>query len=139
RRAPEAGSRLAAAASLGRGADGLGPERLGLGQDLVPEAIAGPRERERGMRVQALELLGARGARDAEPERVAAVRPGQARREPDSERALFLGRLPETLGQLRIGAGPGAETLDASGSLEARDCSDQVPARQVVGRRERLA
>jgi hypothetical protein len=43
----------------------LRPERLDLGEDPLAERVAGAGERERSMRVQALETAGARLAPDA--------------------------------------------------------------------------
>jgi hypothetical protein len=50
---------------MSRSTAGLGPESGQLGEDAVTELVAGPRESERGMGVQALEAPGACRAADA--------------------------------------------------------------------------
>src|SRR5919198_3492291 len=115
-----------------------GPEGLDLGKDELAQKIAGTRERERRVRVKALELGRAGRSTDPELERrafVAAFSGGE--RPPDL--ALLRGRPLETRGYVRIRAGALAPTLDAACRLEPRHSGDEVPTRQVVGRRKRLA
>ena len=103
------------------------PERLKLGEDRLAEHVARPGQRVGRVRVQALERPCARlGATDSE-------------RELGPEPPLLLVRFLEARRELRILGRACAPTLDAPGRLEPRDRGDERRARQVEGRRERLA
>ena len=115
------------------------PQRVELGDDALAELVAGAREREAGVGVQALERAAAAGAADAEVERGAAVTAGLAGRELAADDARLLvggGEARRELGVVVRGRRP---ALDAARRLEPRDRSDEVAARDVVRRRERLA
>src|SRR6266849_585907 len=132
RRRPQARQRQAAAnassdQTLVRAAAIVWPERPKLGEDRLAERVARPGQRVRRVRVQALERPRARlGATDSE-------------RELGTEPPLLLVRLLEARRELRILSRACTPPLDAPGCLEPRDRGDERRARQVEGRRERLA
>jgi hypothetical protein len=90
------------------------------------------------VRVQALQRAGATRAADAEVERGATVTAGRAGRELAADRALLLVSLRPALGKLRILRGRARPAFDTADALEPGDCGDEVAARDVVRRRERL-
>ncbi len=102
------------------------PERLDLRQDPLAELVAGPREREGRVRVQALEPAGARLT-------------GDPARQLGSKAALLLVPALGAFSQLRVLAHETAPALDAARGLEPGDRGDEVAAGDVVGGRERLA
>src|SRR5437016_1301473 len=124
---------LLAAASVQR------PQGLELRDDARAELVAGAREREPGMGVQAFERARASGAADAEVERGAVVAAHVPRCERAPDAAGLLVGAGETVGQDRVGRGGRRPPLDAAGRLEPRDRGDKPAARDVVRRRERLA
>src|SRR5437764_2892583 len=89
--------------------------------------------------MQALQRPGAPGAADTEIERGAAVAACLARRELAADSALVFVRLRAACGELGVSLGRTRPALDAACRLEPRDRGDEVPARDVVRRRERLA
>ena len=105
----------------------------------LTEAVARAGEREGHVRVEALE--GRRVARSADPEveRCAAVGPRLAGRELPADTALLLGGALEIVPELRVRRDGFAPPLDAARGLEPRHRGDEVGAREVVRRRERLA
>src|SRR5262245_21316229 len=121
-------------AALGR------PERLWqFRNDSLTELIARIGQGERSMRVQALEAPRVAGATDPELERRPAIRPRAAGGELAPYPALLLARLVQAPGEVWMVLDPLAPRLHAAGSLEPRDGGDEVAAREVVRRRERLA
>src|SRR5579864_8871170 len=113
-------------------ATAIRPERVELGDDALAEHVAGACERERGVRVQALERARAAGAADAELERRAAVAARFSRCERAANYALFVVRLPAARGELGVVASGCAPALDAAGCLETRDGGDEMAAGDVV-------
>src|SRR4051794_13494823 len=85
-----------------------GPERLDLGQDALAELVAGPGERERCVRVQALEPPGPRLA----PDPAGKLGP---------EAPLLFVRGLQARAQLGVFLGEPAPALDAAGRLDPRD------------------
>ena len=118
----------------------LGPERLDLGEDPLAELVARPGERERDVRVQALELPRVRRAADPE-RRARRRRRGRSSRRPARAARAAAPRSPRSRLSARSGSRRCrlAPALDAAGRLEARDRGDEVAAGQLVRRRERLA
>ena len=102
------------------------PERLDLGEDPLAELVARPGERERRVRVEALETAGARLAADPA---------GQLR----AEAPLLLVCLLDARAELGILPRQPAPALDSARGLEPGDRGDEVRAGQLEGRRERLA
>ena len=80
------------------------------------------------MRVEALELLGPRGATDAELERRPTLVTDSAARQLAADRPLLLGCSGQARGKLGILGERGAPPLDAAGGLEARDGGNGSPA-----------
>jgi len=114
-----------AADAVGRAAAVRRPERLDLREDPLAELVAGPRERERGVGVQALEpTRSGAGAADAEVE----LR---------SQRTLLLVGVLEARAQLRILGRDACPALDSARGLDAREGRDEERARQPVRRRKR--
>src|SRR5207247_1057472 len=103
-----------------------GPERLDLGEDPLPELVAGTGEREGGVRVQTLQP--ACPGLAADPTRK--LRP---------ETTLLVVRRLDTRAQLRVVLREPAPALDAPGRLEPGDGLDEMRTGQVVAGRERLA
>jgi hypothetical protein len=104
----------------------LRPERLDLGEDPLAKGVAGARERERSVRVEALEAAGARLA--ADPTRQ--LRP---------QAPLLFVRSLDACAELLVLHGQAAEALDSACRLEAGDRRDEVRAREPERRREGLA
>src|SRR5438128_9441134 len=97
-----------------------------FGEDPVAELVAGARKRESGVRVQALEAAGARGAPD--PDRQLWT---------DAQLLLLSGvQARRKIGVFAHGFRP---TLDTTRCLEPRDRGDEVRTRQPVRRGERIA
>src|ERR687898_342159 len=123
-----------------RGAAAVGRPRLGnLGEHALAERVAGSGERVGDVRVQALQLVWRARASDPEVERCAPVHATSVSRELVPESPLLLGRTHERLGEPFVSVSRGAPALDAAGSLDPRDRGDEVPACDVVRRREGLA
>ena len=80
-------------------ATALGPERLQLGQDPLAELVAGVREREGCVRVQALEAAGPARAADAKVERRTLVAARAPRGQAAPDRTLLLLRSSQTVRQ----------------------------------------
>src|SRR5581483_4972460 len=125
--------------SLAQCAAPLGPERLDLRDDPRPELVAGTGERVGGVGVQALQAAAPARAGDAEVERGAAVPSLLPAGELAAHAALLLVGGGEARRELRLGAHGLAPALDPSRRLEPRHGGDEVAAREVVRRRERLA
>ena len=96
-------------------------------------------ERERHVRVEALETLQLARATDAEVERRAAVVAAPVARQRMADRPLQRVRHLDGRTQLRVGDDDGAPALDPTGGFDPRDSRDEVLAGEVVGRRERRA
>src|SRR5262249_55694784 len=120
------------------GAAPLGPARLDFREDALAELVAGTGERKGHVRMEALETSPTARAADAERERGAAGAAGRVAGELRSQQPLLLVAGREARGQGRLGARRGAPALDAAGCFEAGHGRDQIPAREVVRRRERL-
>lgn len=103
------------------------PQRLDLGQDPPAELVSGPGERERRVRMQALQAprAGARAGDSA----------GELRAQP----LLLLVRTLETRTQLLVFRRRAAPALDSTRRLESGDGGDEVRAGEVEGGRERFA
>src|SRR5690242_17445609 len=97
----------------------VGPQRLELRDDALAELVrAGMREREAGVRVQALQRARAgRGAADAELEARAAVLAGLAGGECLADAALLVVRADEAVPQLLLLPRCGRPALDAARRL----------------------
>jgi len=115
------------------------PQRRDLGDDPLPELVARARERERRVRVQALERTGASGAADAELEGRTAVPAGLPCGEPGADAALLLVPRGAARCELVVGRDRPRPAVDAAGRLDPRDGGDEPAARHVVRRRKRLA
>ena len=122
-----------------RAAPGRPADVVHFGEDPLGQLVTGPREPERDVRVQALELGGVGRAADPEVERCAAVATRRPARKISPHAPLLLRCGRESGRERRIGCDGLAPALDRPRGLEARDRGDEVPARQVVRRRERLA
>jgi hypothetical protein len=105
---------------------GVRPKSWQLGEHAIAKLVAGPRKGEGSMGVQALEAAATRRAAD----------PGvELRPKPP---LLRLGSF-ETLRQHGVGCNRSRPALDAARSLEPGDCGDELRARDVELRRERMA
>src|SRR5579864_2370314 len=120
-------------------ATAIRPKRVELGDDALAEHVAGVRECEGSVRVQALERARAARAADAELERCAAVAARFSRCELAADGALVVVRLRAARGELGIVVRGFTPALDAAGCFETGDGCDEVAAGDVVRRRERLA
>src|SRR5215210_741485 len=94
------------------------PQRVDLGHDPLAELVAGSSKGERRMRMQALELLGARRAADPEVERRSALAPDSSLCQAVTNGALVAGRCVKARGEVGIALDLAAPSLDASRSLE---------------------
>src|SRR5439155_19383987 len=105
---------------------GVRPKGRELGEHAIPELVARAGEREGGMRVQALEAAAPGRAAD----------PGiELRPKPP---LLRLGGF-EALREQGVGCNRPGPALDPARSLEPRDRGDELRARDVELRRERMA
>src|SRR5438445_3542460 len=100
------------------------PQRLELRDDARAELVAGAREREPDVRVQAFERARASGAADAEVERGAVVAALFPRCEPAADAARLLVGGGEAVGEDRVGRCGRCPPLDAAGRLDPRDRGD---------------
>src|SRR3954451_9905488 len=117
----------------------VGPARLDLREDALAELVAGTREREGDVRMEALEAPTPARAADAVVQRGTPVTPGGVTGELPSQPPLLVVSGGEPRGERGLRARRLAPALDASGGLEPRHGRDEMPAGQVVHRRERLA
>ena len=115
------------------------PASRHLGEHGLAEPVSGAGERESHVGVKALERAGVARAADPQVERGAAVRTGLAGRELVPQSLLLRGRPHEVVAQGRVGGDGVAPALDPARGLQPRDGRDEVPAGEVVRRREGLA
>src|SRR5580765_6679631 len=102
------------------------PERRKLGEDAVAELIARSRERERRMRVQALEAA-------------AAGRPSDPDGQLGPQAQLLLRRVFQARGEVAVHPRAFAPALDSACRLEPRNRRNEMRAREPERRRERIA
>src|SRR5262249_12486484 len=116
-----------------------GPERFDLGDDAAAELVAWAGEREGRVGMQAFEGAGAARPADAEVEARALVAAGLPVRERAAARAPLVVRPPPARPELVVLDRGTRPAVDAAVRLEPRDLLDEMPAGDVVGRRERLS
>ena len=117
-------------------------QRSGISASIsLAEPVARLGERERDVRVQALERApGCASRRSPASSEAPAVRPGRAARELAADsRPAPRSHARGSSRQLGVCGDRRAPALDSARRLEPRHGRDEVTTRQVVGRRERLA